>query len=68
MKDVGDFSERVTTLEKTFVSDRNIEGETVLLFDDLFQSGATMDVAARTLKGQGMVKSVFALALTRTRN
>jgi predicted amidophosphoribosyltransferase len=68
MKDVGDFSARVTTLEKTFVSDRNIEGETVLLFDDLFQSGATMDVAARTLKGQGMVKSVFALALTRTRN
>ena len=68
MKDVGDLSARVTTLEKTFVSDRNIEGKAVLLFDDLFQSGATMDVAARTLKGQGMVKSVFALALTRTRN
>jgi competence protein ComFC len=68
MKDVGDFSARVTTLEAAFVSDKRLEGKTVLLFDDLFQSGATMNVAARTLKGQGLVKSVYALALTRTRN
>ena len=68
MKDVGDFSARVATLEAAFVSDRDLEGRSVLLLDDLFQSGATMNVAARTLKGQGLVKSVFALALTRTRN
>ena len=49
-------------------SDKALEGKAVLLFDDLFQSGATMNVAARTLKGQGRVKSVYALALTRTRN
>lgn len=68
MKDVGDFSARVATLEGAFSSDKGLEGKMVLLFDDLFQSGATMNVAARTLKRQGLVKSVYALALTRTRN
>ncbi len=68
MKDVGDFSARVLTLEAAFASDRNLEGRSVLLLDDLVQSGATMNVAARTLKSQGLVKLVFALALTRTRN
>jgi len=68
MKDVGDFGARVTALEAAFVSDEALAGKAVLLFDDLFQSGATMNVAARTLKGQGRVKSVYALALTRTRN
>ena len=68
MKDVGDYSARVATLETAFARDKGLEGKTVLLFDDLFQSGATMNVAVRTLKSQGLVKSVYALALTRTRN
>jgi competence protein ComFC len=68
MKDVGDFGARVAALEAAFASDKALEGKAVLLFDDLFQSGATMNVAARALKGQGQVKSVYALALTRTRN
>lgn len=68
MKDVGDFSARVATLEAVFVSDRDLEGRCVLLLDDLFQSGATMNVAARTLKREGLVKLVYALALTGTRN
>jgi predicted amidophosphoribosyltransferase len=59
---------KFATLEGAFVSDRDLEGRSVLLLDDLFQSGATMNVAARTLKRQGLVKSVYALALTRTRN
>ena len=68
MKDLGDFSARVAALEAAFLSDRELEGKCVLLLDDLFQSGATMNVAARTLKNQGLVNSVYALALTRTRN
>lgn len=67
MKDVGDFSARVATLEAAFACDRRLEGKTALLFDDLFQSGATMNVAARTLTNQGLAKAVYALALTRTR-
>jgi competence protein ComFC len=68
MKDVGDYSARVATLEAAFASEGVLKGKAVLLFDDLFQSGATMNVAARTLRNQGKVKSVYALALTRTRN
>jgi competence protein ComFC len=68
MKDVGDYGARVAALEAVFASDKALAGKAVLLFDDLFQSGATMNVAARTLKAQGDVKSVYALALTRTRN
>jgi competence protein ComFC len=68
MKDVGDFAARVTALEAAFAGDKALEGKAVLLFDDLFQSGATMNVATRTLKTQGLVKYVYALALTRTRN
>jgi len=68
MKDVGDFAARVAALEAAFTCDRGLEGKVVLLFDDLFQSGATMNVAARKLKNQGLVKSVYALALTHTRN
>jgi len=68
MKDVGDFSARVAALEAAFTSDKGLEGKAVLLFDDLFQSGATMNVAAQTLNSEGSVKSVYALALTCTRN
>jgi len=68
MKDVGDYSERVAALSAAFACDKQLEGKKVLIFDDLFQSGASMNVAARTLKEQGLVTSVFALAVTRTRN
>lgn len=68
MKDVGDFAARVVALEASFACDKALEGKVVLLFDDLFQSGATMNIAARTLKAQGLVNSVYVLALTRTRN
>ena len=68
MKDIGDFSARTIALEAAFAADRNLEGKDVLLLDDLFQSGASMNVAAKTLKEQGLVKSVYALALTRTRS
>jgi competence protein ComFC len=67
MKDVGDFSARVTALETAFAVGGDLEGKQVLLIDDLLQSGATMNVAARVLKKQGQVKAVYAIALTRTR-
>ena len=68
MKDIGDFSARVAALESAFGCSKELAGKSILLFDDLFQSGATMNVAARTLRAQGLAKSVYALALTRTRN
>jgi len=68
MKDIGDFGARVTALEGALTSDDTLAGKEVLLIDDLFQSGASMNVAARILKHQGAAKLVYALALTRTRN
>jgi len=68
MKDIGDFQARVAALQSAFVSSQDVQDRSVLLMDDLFQSGATMNVAARTLKEQGMIRSVYAIALTRTRN
>lgn len=68
MKDIGDFSARVSALEAAFTATEDLAGKQILLIDDLFQSGASMNVAARTLKNQGKVKSVYAMALTRTRN
>lgn len=43
-------SKNAATLEAAFTSDKGLEGKAVLLFDDLFQSSATMNVAARTLR------------------
>lgn len=67
MKDIGDFAERVKALEAAFTVGKDLEGKQVLLLDDLLQSGATMNVAASTLRKNGGVKAVYAIALTRTR-
>lgn len=67
MKDVGDYSERIATLKGAFTVSPEVKNKNVLLIDDLFQSGATMTVAARAIKDAG-AKAVYAIALTRTRN
>jgi predicted amidophosphoribosyltransferase len=68
MKDVGDFSERVVALQDAFSVNQNFQGKLVLLIDDLFQSGATLNVVAATLKKQGGAKAVNVIVLTRTRS
>ncbi len=45
-----------------------LRGRRVLLFDDLYQSGATLNAIARLLKEAGGVSAIFALALTRARS
>src|ERR1700690_2082984 len=60
MKDIGDLTARTAALEAVMTSDTALEGKAVLLFDDLFQSGASMNVSARALKQQGLVRTVYA--------
>jgi len=43
-----------------------LRGRRVLLLDDLYQSGATLNAITRLLKETGGASAVFALALTRT--
>jgi len=68
LKDVHDFDERTRLLEGAHSVDRRaVEGRHVLLFDDLYRSGATMNEIASTLVDHGRVASISALAITRTR-
>jgi len=45
-----------------------LRGRRILLLDDLYQSGATLNAIGRLLKEAGGVSGVFALALTRARS
>ncbi|MBI4500693.1 MAG: ComF family protein [Gemmatimonadetes bacterium] len=68
LKSVIDSAERRKLLNGAFsLQGTALNGRRVLLFDDLFRSGATMNAVTKTLKESG-VAVVFALALTRTRS
>jgi competence protein ComFC len=68
LKNVFDFNERLRLLDGAFEVDRPIvEDKTVLLFDDLYRSGATLNAVTILLYDQGCAKDVIALTLTRTR-
>jgi competence protein ComFC len=67
MKDIGDYSARVVALESTIEVGGDLNDKRVLLVDDLFQSGASMNVVARAIKDLGHARAVYAIALTRTR-
>jgi len=44
------------------------QGKTILLFDDLYRSGATMNAIAAALRDAGLVADVYSLTVTRTRS
>jgi competence protein ComFC len=50
------------------VDPAHTEGGHVLLFDDLFRSGATMNAITDVLLGKGKAASVRAFTITRTRS
>jgi len=69
LKNVFDFDERSRLLDGAFEIDRSVTtGKTVLLFDDLYRSGATLNAVNSLLYDRGGAKDVLALALTRTRS
>ena len=68
LKNVREFETRLKLLEGAFRIERaETEGRKILLFDDLFRSGASMGAVAKALSIQGAASDVFALAVTRTR-
>ena len=67
LKSVADLKERKKALKGAYVPSAAVKGKTILLFDDLYRSGASMQEAARTLLEAGEAVAVYALALTRTR-
>jgi predicted amidophosphoribosyltransferase len=56
-------------LKDAFAVDRQLtEGKRLLLFDDLYRSGATVTAISHSLKSDGLAGAVFLLTLTRTRS
>lgn len=68
LKSMDDVSERKKALAEAFeVDPEAFRGRRVLLFDDLYRSGASMAAAARMLRKPGRASFIAAVALTRTR-
>jgi competence protein ComFC len=69
LKNVYTYDERLRLLESAHrVEVSIVRGQRVLLFDDLYRSGATMNAITTSLYDEGAVADVYALALTRTRS
>jgi competence protein ComFC len=67
MKNIIDFNERERLLRDALQEGSGeIQDKSVLLFDDLTESGSTLRSMAGVLRAKG-AKSIYALALTRTR-
>lgn len=68
LKSVSDPEQRKQILEGAFCADRQqLDGKAVLLVDDLYRSGATLEAASEAVTEQGGAKAVYVLAITRTR-
>ncbi len=69
LKNIEDEQERLLVLENAFqIADSNCTmGKNILLIDDLYRSGATLEAATRVLKTKGKAKNVFVITLTKTR-
>jgi competence protein ComFC len=69
LKNVYAYDERLRLLEGAHaVKSSVVRGQKVLLFDDLYRSGATMNAITAALYDEGTAADVYALALTRTRS
>ena len=69
LKNIYDLDERAKLLENLHEVDRPVtRGKSVLLFDDLYRSGATMNAITTELSDTGEASAVFALTITKTRS
>lgn len=69
LKNVTDPDERRKLVDGLYVVDaRHTAGRNLLLFDDLFRSGTTLNTITDVLLQQGQARSVRALTITRTRS
>lgn len=69
LKNVHNYQERFDILRDAFKTKKSVTaGKTLLLLDDLYRSGATLNVVSGVLRQQGNVKTIYVLALTKTRS
>lgn len=68
LKSIADPETRRELLRGAFRVDRKqVEGRAVLLVDDVYRSGATLESVANAITDQGSPKVLYVLAMTRTR-
>jgi competence protein ComFC len=68
LKNIFGYHARLELLENAYsILRQTIEGHGILLFDDLFRSGATLNAVTSALYAHN-ASNVYALALTRTRS
>jgi len=69
LKSVYDYRERLEKLKDAYsVKADKTTGRAILVIDDLYRSGATLEAVAGALRTDGKVGKVFALTFTRTRS
>lgn len=69
LKNITDPEERKKHVEGLYAVDTSqTQGRNLLLFDDLFRSGTTMNAITEVLLSDGKAASVRALAITKTRS
>ncbi|MEB3164991.1 MAG: hypothetical protein VKK80_17295 [Prochlorothrix sp.] len=68
LKDIEDLALRQQALANTLaVRDLRYAGQSVVIFDDFYRSGATLQAVYNALVSQGQVGRVYALTITMTR-
>jgi len=69
LKSVYDYRERLEKLKDAYsVQAAKTEGRAVLVVDDLYRSGATLEAVAKTVRIEGKAGKVLALTSTPTRS
>ncbi|MBN1625374.1 MAG: ComF family protein [Deltaproteobacteria bacterium] len=69
LKNIFDYHERTELLKDAFeIKNQSLVGKNILLFDDLYRSGATCNSITKILYDKGRVGKVYVLALTKTRS
>lgn len=69
LKGIRDPGQRREILRDAFgIASNSLDGKNVLLFDDLFRSGETLNAVCDIIKNKGNAKNVYVLTITKTRS
>jgi competence protein ComFC len=69
LKEINDPRKRKEALNGVFsIENGSLTGKTILLFDDLYRSGETLNAVCDIILTQGQAESVYVLTITKTRS